>query len=279
MHYGVILLWFILTALSVAFVAIDIRTTPEATVMKWGFVLVTLFTGPFGAFLYVLGCREPLPGMHEAYVAALWRQALGSAMHCVAGDGIGILTGAVIAALLLLSPFADFLLEYVLGLLFGWGIFQALFMRAVIGGSYALSLRSTFIPELTSMNCLMAGMMVVTMIGKTNVPGGTNPSSPAFWFIMSMGLLVGLCATYPMNYWLVSRKLKHGMMTVRPKGATPATTVMPGSSGASGTTSMPAMESHGMDMTPDVASSTIAFVVVLSFVVLIIGVVIGMSFS
>jgi len=48
---GVILLWFILTALSVAFVAIDIRTTPEATVMKWGFVLVTLFTGPFGAFL------------------------------------------------------------------------------------------------------------------------------------------------------------------------------------------------------------------------------------
>jgi hypothetical protein len=79
--YGVILLWFILTTLSVAFVAIDIRTTPEATVMKWGFVLVTLFTGPFGAFLYVLGCREPLPGMHEAYVAARWRQVLGSAMH------------------------------------------------------------------------------------------------------------------------------------------------------------------------------------------------------
>jgi Domain of unknown function (DUF4396) len=164
--YGVILLWFILTALSVAFVAIDIRTTPEATVMKWGFVRVTLFTGPFGAFLYVLGCREPLPGMHEAYVAARWRQALGSAMHCVAGDGVGILTGAVIAALLLLSPFADFLLEYVLGLLFGWGIFQALFMRAVIGGSYALSLRSTFIPELTSMNCLMAGVQHVGDISK-----------------------------------------------------------------------------------------------------------------
>ena len=84
---GVILLWSILTALSVAFVAIDIRTTPESTVMKWGFVLVTLFTGPFGAFLYVLGCREPLPGTHEAYVAAPWRQALGSTMHCVAGDG------------------------------------------------------------------------------------------------------------------------------------------------------------------------------------------------
>ena len=36
---GVMLLWFMLTALSVAFVAIDIRTTPESPVMKWGFVL------------------------------------------------------------------------------------------------------------------------------------------------------------------------------------------------------------------------------------------------
>jgi hypothetical protein len=56
--------------------------------MKWGFVPVTAYTGVVGAFLYVLGCRE-----HERYVAARWRQALGSAMHCVAGDGVGILVG------------------------------------------------------------------------------------------------------------------------------------------------------------------------------------------
>ncbi len=34
---GVIVTWFILTALSVAFVAIDIRSTPESVVLKWGF--------------------------------------------------------------------------------------------------------------------------------------------------------------------------------------------------------------------------------------------------
>ena len=96
---GVMLLWFVLTALSVAFVAIDIRDTPEHPVMKWAFVLFTLYSGPFGAFLYVLGCREPLPGFHEQYVSARWRQTLGSTMYCVAGDGIGILMGAVIGAL------------------------------------------------------------------------------------------------------------------------------------------------------------------------------------
>ena len=37
---GIMLLWFVLAAASVLFVAIDIRTTPEAPVMKWGFVLV-----------------------------------------------------------------------------------------------------------------------------------------------------------------------------------------------------------------------------------------------
>lgn len=62
---GVMLLWFLLTAAALLFVAIDIRSTPESPVLKWGFVLLTAYTGVFGAFLYVLGCREPLPGLHE----------------------------------------------------------------------------------------------------------------------------------------------------------------------------------------------------------------------
>src|SRR5690349_14112071 len=104
---GVILMWFILTGLALLFVIADIRNTPESGVLKWAFVLVTAFTGPIGAFLYVLGCREPLPGLHEEYVKARWRQVLGSTMHCVAGDGIGILAGAVIGGLLILSPRTD----------------------------------------------------------------------------------------------------------------------------------------------------------------------------
>src|SRR5208283_5540496 len=41
---GVMLLWFVLAACAVLFVAIDIRSTPESPVMKWGFVLVTAYT-------------------------------------------------------------------------------------------------------------------------------------------------------------------------------------------------------------------------------------------
>jgi hypothetical protein len=43
--------------------------------------------------------------------------------------------------------------------------------------------------------------------------------TPNFWFVMSMGLLVGFVVAYPINWWLVVSHLKHGMMTVRPASA------------------------------------------------------------
>ena len=43
---GVMLLWFVLTAMALGFVAIDIREAPVPPVMKWGFVLLTAYTGP-----------------------------------------------------------------------------------------------------------------------------------------------------------------------------------------------------------------------------------------
>ena len=215
---GVLLLWFLLTAAALLFVTIDIRATPESRVLKWGFVLVTAYTGVIGAFLYVLGCREPLPGLHERYVAARWRQALGSAMHCVAGDGVGILAGAVLARILGLGGLAEVILEYILGFAFGWAIFQALFMRDMAGGSYRRSLARTFVPELLSMNLLMAGMIPTVMILRTRIASAADPTTARFWFVMSMGLLVGFITAYPMNWWLVTYHLKHGMMTVRPAG-------------------------------------------------------------
>ncbi|MHB8500252.1 MAG: DUF4396 domain-containing protein [Candidatus Acidiferrales bacterium] len=216
MLVGVMLLWFLLTALSLLYVVMDIRSTPASPVLKWGFVLLTAYTGPLGAFLYVLGCREPLPGLHERYVATRWRQVLGSTMHCVAGDGLGILAGAVLARLFHLPKAADIMLEYALGFGFGWTVFQSLFMRGMAGGSYLRALSSTFLPELLSMNCLMAGMVPVMTLAMKSVPASHNPSGPEFWFIMSMALLVGFITAYPMNWWLVSRHMKHGMMTVRP---------------------------------------------------------------
>ena len=65
------------------------------------------------------------------------------------------------------------------------------------------------------MNCLMAGMLLVSKFWMPEVEGAGSPLGGAFWFIMSIALLVGFLCAYPMNWWLVMNHLKHGMMTVR----------------------------------------------------------------
>src|SRR5262249_40201766 len=125
-----------------AYVAWDqFRGNPEPTVMKWGFVLVTLYMGPIGLLIYVLADKEPRPGTHEEFVSPLSKQGIGSTIHCVAGDATGIILAAVITISLGLPMWIDLIVEYVAGFAFGLFIFQALFMRAVMGGSYLENLR------------------------------------------------------------------------------------------------------------------------------------------
>jgi hypothetical protein len=62
------------------------RNNPEPNVMRAGFVPVTLYMGPLGLLLYVLADKEPSPGTHEQFIKPLWKQGVGSTIHCVAGD-------------------------------------------------------------------------------------------------------------------------------------------------------------------------------------------------
>jgi hypothetical protein len=58
--------WFAAVMASTFYVGWDqFRNNPEPVVMKWGFILVTLYMGPLGLLLYVLADKEPRPGEHE----------------------------------------------------------------------------------------------------------------------------------------------------------------------------------------------------------------------
>jgi hypothetical protein len=211
--------WLIVAVLSAAYVAWDQFTgNPEPAVMKWGFVLVTLYMGPIGLLLYVMADKEPKPGGHEEFVKPLWKQGVGSTVHCVAGDATGIIVAAVVTALAGLPMWADLIVEYTTGFLFGLLIFQALFMRKMMGGSYVENVRRSFLPELISMNCMMAGMapvMVYLMMGRDM--RAMWPGEPLFWMVMSLGVIAGFAIAYPVNVWMVSRGMKHGLMTERAK--------------------------------------------------------------
>ncbi|HXG86170.1 MAG TPA: DUF4396 domain-containing protein [Pyrinomonadaceae bacterium] len=212
-------IWFALTAVSVAYVAWDLLTrTPEMKVMKWGWILVTLYTGVFGLIVYWFSCREPAPGTHEKFIAPLWKQAVGSTIHCLAGDATGIIVAAAITSLLGLPMWFDSVVEYVAGFAFGLLIFQALFMKDMLGGSYWQAVKISFLPEWLSMNAVMAGMIPVMVILMMRDMRAMEPTSVRFWGIMSLASLVGAGLAFPVNYWLVKKGLKHGMGTERALG-------------------------------------------------------------
>jgi hypothetical protein len=213
--------WFVVAFLCAGYVAWDqFKHNPEPAVMKWAFILVTLYLGPVGLLLYMLADQEPVPGTHEEYTKPLWKQGIGSTMHCIAGDATGILIAATITAVIGVPMWGDIIIEYIAGFTVGLFIFQALFMRKVMGGSYLDNVRGSFIPELVSMSAMMSGMvpvMAILMMGRDM--RAMWPGEMLFWAVMALGIGVGFAVAYPFNVWLVSKGLKHGLMTVRPSDA------------------------------------------------------------
>jgi hypothetical protein len=55
----------------------------------------------------------------------------------------------------------DLIVEYASGFAFGLFIFQSLFMKSMMGGTYWANVRKSFLPEFISMNFMMAGMAPV----------------------------------------------------------------------------------------------------------------------
>lgn len=210
--------WFAIALISTVYVGYDqFAGNPEPTVMKWAFILITLYMGPLGLLLYVLADKEPRPGEHERFTSPLWKQGVGSTIHCVAGDATGIILAASTTALLGLPMWIDLIVEYLAGFSLGLFVFQSLFMKRMMGGSYWQNVKMSFMPEFISMNAMMAGMaptMSFLMMGHDM--RAMDPLELTFWGVMSFGVIVGFTTAYPFNVWMVRAGIKHGLMTERP---------------------------------------------------------------
>jgi len=107
----------------------------------------------------------------------------------------------------------DLIFEYVTAFIVELLIFQALFMKSMMGGNYFLAIKKTLFAETVSMNMVMVGMIPMMAILRGVIPGGGDPERPIFWGISSVATLAGIITAYPVNSWLVGSGLKHGMMS------------------------------------------------------------------
>ena len=215
----VLWIWFALTALAVACVAYDQfkggseqkENLLAMKTMRWGWVLVTLYIGPFGFLVYWLLHRAPARQTPEQSEPPLWKQAVESTIHCVAGDGTGILIAVVLMSWLRPPMGVELIVEYVAGFAVGLFLFQAPCMKSTFESSYPRAVRGTFLPETLSMNAIMAGMIPIMIILMSRDKSAMAPTSVRFWGIMSLGFVVSMVTAFPVNRWLVERGLKHGM--------------------------------------------------------------------
>jgi FtsP/CotA-like multicopper oxidase with cupredoxin domain len=149
-------------------------------------------------------------------VSPLWKQGVGSTIHCVAGDATGIILAAAITGVLGLPMWIDLAVEYAAGFSFGLFIFQSLFMKSMMGGSYLENVRKTLVPEWISMSAMMAGMApVMSFLMMSRDMRAMEPTQLVFWGVMSLGVIAGFVVAFPFNVWIVEKGLKHGLMTLR----------------------------------------------------------------
>lgn len=205
------IVWGVMSILSVIWLTVDLRHQPEImNMMKVAWVLITMYLGILGLLIYLTSCREPSPGTHDEFVAPMWKQATGSIIHCVAGDALGIVAATVITSLVGSPMYIDMMVEYVVGFLVGWLLFQTIPIMHMNRISLREAVRTGFWAELLSLTFMVVGMFP-TMYYLMNLLSVMSPWSPVFWLIMSISILVGSIVTYPINWWMVAKGIKHGM--------------------------------------------------------------------
>lgn len=215
--------WYAIGAAGAAWVTYDAYVVNRHVnpALKWAWPIIVFFFSVLGLLFYWWTCRPPGIGkvkddeeqkeVHHHYVTTQFRKVTGSVIHCVGGDGLGIMTAMIIARLLEVSFWEEFWFEYVVGFLFGWFIFQFKAMLSMTE-SKLMALWMGGRAEFFSMITVMAGMgAVMGFVTPLVVGEQPKPSTFAFWGFGALGLLVGYVATYPMNWVLVKMGWKHGM--------------------------------------------------------------------
>ena len=87
--------------------------------------------------------QEPRPYQHEAFIKPLWKQALGSTIHCLAGDAMGIILAAAITATLGLPVWLDLILRICA-------------RRALGAGGHSLEAEATRMEQVSGERCALA---------------------------------------------------------------------------------------------------------------------------
>ncbi|MCO4851728.1 DUF4396 domain-containing protein [Bacillus vallismortis] len=141
-----------------------------------------------------------------------------STSHCSSGCTIGDLIGAPLVFLTGLAIagstlFADYVVEFILAYLIGvfFQVFSIVPMNKGMswGKGFIAAIKADTL-SLIAFEIGMFGWMAIVHYGifASNVP---KPNDPVFWFMMQIAMILGTATSYPANWFLVKKGVKHAM--------------------------------------------------------------------
>ncbi|WHY72107.1 DUF4396 domain-containing protein [Fictibacillus enclensis] len=144
-----------------------------------------------------------------------WQSVVVSTTHCSSGCSLGDLLGAPIVFLTGLTMagstlFADYVVEFVLAYILGIA-FQYYGMG--MGSKPAEEkLKNAIKADTWSLIAFEIGMFAwMALSHYVFFSEPPKPNGPVFWFMMQIAMMIGFGTSYPANWYLVKKGVKHAM--------------------------------------------------------------------
>jgi hypothetical protein len=146
----------------------------------------------------------------------LWQSVLVGDTHCGAGCTIGdcigewlvFWAGLSIAGSVLWANYAmDFACAYAVGIVFQY--FSIAPMRGLAGWA---GIKAALKADTVSLVAFEVGMFAwMLFTNRVWFEPKLEPTTPAYWFMMQLAMLVGFLTAYAANWWLIRKHLKEAM--------------------------------------------------------------------
>lgn len=185
-------------------------------IMNMAWPITALFLWPIVLFVYFRYGRARTGKKHKHPPA--WVNLYISSTHCASGCSVADIIGETAIYILGLTIAGSFIwmgyiVDYALALLFGLA-FQYYSIKPMQPKlSAKATLWQAFKADILSLTSFQIGMYAWLFVSIYVIFNEQiNASSPIFWFMMQIGMAIGMITTMPVNYWLVKVGIKHHCM-------------------------------------------------------------------
>jgi len=161
--------------------------------------------------------KDPVKRAEKKGMKPFWQIVSVGVTHCGAGCTLGDIiaewvvfwTSWTVAGIALWHEYIlDFALAYLLGIVFQFFAIAPMRNLGVREGLIAAVKADTL--SLTAFEVGLFGWMALTYFVFFPHPH-LHPTEPAYWFMMEIGMILGVFTSYPVNVWLIKRGIKEAM--------------------------------------------------------------------